>query len=45
MKTFAILADGTCDLSEAFQNQYDVRVLPGHIILSYIFQVLFSADH
>ena len=33
MKTFAILADGTCDLSEAFQNQYDVRVLPGHITL------------
>ena len=33
MKTFAILADGTCDLSEAFQSQYDVRVLPGHITL------------
>ena len=33
MKTFAILADGTCDLSEAFQKQYGVRVLPGHITL------------
>ena len=33
MKKFAILADGTCDLSEAFQTQYDVRVLPGHITL------------
>lgn len=33
MKTFAILADGTCDLSEAFQKQYDIHVLPGHITL------------
>ena len=33
MKKFVILADGTCDLSEAFQTQYDVRVLPGHITL------------
>lgn len=33
MKKFVILADGTCDLSEAFQAQYDVRVLPGHITL------------
>ncbi len=33
MKKFAILADGTCDLSERFQKQYDVKVLPGHIVL------------
>ena len=33
MKKFAILADGTCDLSEAFQTRFDVRVLPGHIVL------------
>ena len=33
MKQFAILADATCDLSEEFQKQYDIRVLPGHIIL------------
>lgn len=33
MKPFVILADGTCDLSDAFQKQYDIRVLPGHIIL------------
>ena len=33
MNKFAILADGTCDLSKAFQEQYDVKVLPGHIVL------------
>ena len=33
MKKLAILADGTCDLSAEFQKQYDIRVLPGHIIL------------
>lgn len=33
MSKFAILADGTCDLSEAFSTQYDIRVLPGHIVL------------
>ena len=33
MKKLAILADGTCDLSASFQEQYDIRVLPGHIVL------------
>ena len=33
MKKFAILADGTCDLNEGFQKQYDIQVLPGHIVL------------
>ena len=33
MKQFAILADGTCDLNEGFRKQYDVKVLPGHIVL------------
>ena len=31
MKTFAILADVTCDLDEALQKQYDIRVLSGHL--------------
>ena len=33
MKKLAILADGTCDLNAQFQKQYDIRVLPGHIVL------------
>jgi DegV family protein with EDD domain len=33
MEKFAILADATCDLGEAYQKQYDIHVLPGHIIL------------
>ena len=33
MSKFVILADGTCDLQEAFQKEYDIRVLPGHIVL------------
>ena len=33
MKRFAILADGTCDLGEEAQKQYDIHVLPGHIVL------------
>ena len=33
MQKFAILCDGTCDLQEAFQKQYDIRVIPGHIVL------------
>ena len=33
MKKFAILADATCDLNEAFQKQYDIRIILGHIIM------------
>ncbi len=32
MKKFAILADATCDLNEAFQKQYDIKIIPGHLI-------------
>lgn len=30
-KKFVIVADGTCDLSEKFRKEYDIRVIPGHI--------------
>ena len=33
MKSFVILADATCDLSEEFQKEYDIGVIPGHIAL------------
>ena len=33
MSKFVILCDGTCDLQENFQKQYDIRVIPGHIVL------------
>ncbi len=33
MRKFAILADVTCDLGEELQKQYDIRVLPGHVVL------------
>lgn len=33
MKKFAILADATCDLQEDLQRRFDIRVLPGHVIL------------
>ena len=33
MKSFIILADATCDLSEEFQREYDIGVIPGHIAL------------
>lgn len=33
MKSFVILADATCDLSEEFQREYDIGVIPGHIEL------------
>lgn len=33
MKKFAILADATCDLNESFQKKYDIRIIPGHLIL------------
>lgn len=33
MKPFDILADSSCDLTEAFQQKYDIRVIPGHLRL------------
>ncbi|MGI6264439.1 MAG: DegV family protein [Acutalibacteraceae bacterium] len=33
MRPFAILADSTCDLGEAFQKKYRVDVIPGHVVL------------
>ncbi len=33
MSRFAILCDGTCDLQENFQKEYDILVIPGHIVL------------
>ena len=33
MQKFVIMADGTCDLSESFRKEYDVLVLPGHVVL------------
>ena len=33
MQKFVILCDGTCDLQENFQKEYDIRVIPGHIVL------------
>ncbi len=31
MNKFAIIADGSCDLNEKFQKDYDIRIIPGHI--------------
>ena len=31
MNKFAIIADGSCDLSEKFQKEYDIRIIFGHI--------------
>ena len=31
MNKFAIIADGSCDLSEKFQREYDIRIVPGHL--------------
>lgn len=33
MKTFKILCDVTCDLSEKFQKEFDIDVLSGHMTL------------
>lgn len=33
MSRFVIMADSTCDLPEEFQKQYDVEIVPAHIIL------------
>ena len=33
MQKFVILADGTCDLGEDLQKEYDIVVIPGHIAL------------
>lgn len=32
MSKFVIVADSTCDLTEEFQKQYDIEVVPGHVI-------------
>ena len=31
MNKFAIIADGSCDLNEKYQKDYDIRIIPGHI--------------
>lgn len=33
MSNFAILADATCDLNEKFRKEYDIDVIPGHLVL------------
>ena len=33
MEKFVIIADSTCDLGEEFQKEYDVKVIPGHVVL------------
>ena len=33
MKTFEILADATCDLTEKLLEQYNIKVIPGHLRL------------
>ena len=33
MNPYIILADATCDLNESFQKQYDIVIVPGHVIL------------
>jgi len=33
MKKYVIFADATCDLNEKFQTEYDIRIIPGHIVL------------
>lgn len=33
MKNFVIIADSTCDLDPRFQEEYDVKVIPGHVVL------------
>ena len=33
MNKFAIVADGTCDLSEELAAKHDIDVVPGHIVL------------
>ena len=32
MSEFIILADASCDLSEAFQKEYDIRIIHGHLV-------------
>lgn len=33
MEKFVILSDTSCDLPEAFQQKYNIEILPGHLIL------------
>lgn len=32
MGKYVIMADTTCDLPEEFQRQYDIKILPGHLV-------------
>ena len=32
MRPYVIMADATCDLNEDFQKEYDIQVIPGHVI-------------
>jgi DegV family protein with EDD domain len=34
MSKFAIVCDGTCDLNAKFREEYDIRVIPGHMTLA-----------
>ena len=31
MKSFAIVADATCDLGEELRREYDIRIVAGHV--------------
>ncbi len=33
MAKFVIVADSTCDLNEEFCEKYDIKVIPGHIVI------------
>ena len=33
MNNYAIMADGSCDLKEEFQKEYDIRVIQSHMSL------------
>ena len=33
MKDFILMADAGCDLSAEFQNQYDIKIVDGHLVL------------
>lgn len=34
MNLFEIITDSTCDLSDEFQEEYDIKVIPGHAVLA-----------
>ena len=33
MRDFVIIADSTCDLGSSFQKKYDIKIIPGHVVL------------